>query len=111
MSQLLKKIIQNSIKEKKYVIGSKEVLSSIKNSKLIIISKLIKNNITNKILSEAKNEKIPILFIENQNLKIEKISNIQFRASIVSVTSFNDQDVKSLLQTAKTITLNQQYVI
>ena len=98
MTQLLEKIIRNAITEKKYVFGSKQVFTSIKNSKLVIISKLIANSILDKVISEAKKENIPVVIIQNPNYKIEKICGIQFRVSVMSITSLSEQNIKLLLQ-------------
>ncbi len=103
MTQLLEKIVRNAIAENKYIFGSKQILSSIQNSKLIIISKLIDNPILVKVIHEAKKENIPIIIIQNPNYKIEKICGIQFRASVMSITSINDQNIKLLLQESQNI--------
>jgi len=103
MTQLLEKIVKNAIMEKKYIFGSKQVFSSIKNSKLIIISKLINNPILEQIISEAKKENIPVIIIQNSNYKIEKIFSIQFRVSVMSITSLSDQNIKLLLQESQNV--------
>jgi len=57
MSKLLEKTLKTGIKENKCVVGTKQVLGSLKNSKIVVISESVKENISNKIQSDAKKSK------------------------------------------------------
>jgi len=59
INKQLEKALKDAIKEKKHILGVKQVLGSIKNSKLVILSKSISNIHENEINESAKKEKIP----------------------------------------------------
>ena len=98
MIKILSRILNNAIKEKKFVLGSKEVLTSIKNSKLIITSKSIHYKMIDEIQKNAKQNKIPVINIDDSSIILGKMCGFPFRVSAMSLTSINDQDIKSLLQ-------------
>ena len=61
MSKILEKSLKDARKEDKLTMGTKQVLNSVKNSKLIILSQSIKKEMLEKIESDAKKEKIPLV--------------------------------------------------
>ena len=101
MNKQLEKALKDAIKEKKHVLGVKQVLSSIKNSKLVILSKSISNVHENEITEYAKKEKIPTFQFEGSSVTLGRLCGLQFRVSAVSLTSINDSNIKSILKDAK----------
>ena len=61
MSKLLEKTLKDAIKEKKRILGSKQILAAMQNSKLIVLSQSISQNMEEEIQKSAKKEKIPTL--------------------------------------------------
>ena len=56
MRKILEKALKDSMKEKKSILGSKQVLNSLKNSKLVILSQSAPKKFTDKISEGAKKE-------------------------------------------------------
>ena len=54
MTKLLEKALTDAIKEKKRIIGVKQIIASIKNCKLIVISQSVPTNKAKKIEENAK---------------------------------------------------------
>jgi len=61
MAKLLEKALTGAIKERKHILGTKQVISSMKNSKLVIISKSVSTEITKKIEESAQNDSVPLM--------------------------------------------------
>ena len=57
MAKLLEKALTGAIKERKHILGTKQVVSSMKNSKLVVISQSIPTEIAKKIEESAQNDR------------------------------------------------------
>jgi large subunit ribosomal protein L30e len=68
MRKILEKALKDSMKEKKSILGSKQVLGSLKNSKLVIISQSAPTKFTDKIIEGAKKEKVSMLQFEGSSV-------------------------------------------
>lgn len=101
MSKLLEKTLKDAIKERKRILGSKQILAAIQNSKLIVLSQSISQNMEEKIQESAKKEKIPTLNFEGSSVALGKLCGLQFRVSAISLTSLSDTNIKSLLKETK----------
>ncbi len=101
MSKLLEKALRDEIKEKKCTIGTKEVMSSMKNSKLIVLSQSLKNEITEKIETDAQKAKVPTVAFNGSSMALGKLCGNQFRVSTVSFNSLSDTNIKSILKEAE----------
>ena len=101
MSKLLEKTLKDAIKEKKRILGSKQILAAIQNSKLIVLSQSISQNMEEKIQESAKKEKIPTLDFEGSSVALGRLCGLQFRVSAISLTSLSDTSIKSLLKETK----------
>jgi len=97
----LEKALKDAIKEKKHVLGVKQVLSSIKNSKLVILSKSISHVHENEINESANKEKIPTFQFEGSSVALGRLCGLQFRVSAVSLTSINDSNIQTILKNAE----------
>ena len=61
MSKILEKSLKDARKENKLTMGSKEVLNSVNNSKLIVLSQSVDKIMLEKIESDAKKQKVPLV--------------------------------------------------
>ena len=98
MSKILEKSLRDARKEDKLVMGTKQVLNSVKNSKLIILSQSIKKEMFEKIESDAKKGKIPLVNFQGTSVALGRLCGLQFRISTISFTSIDDANIKSILK-------------
>ena len=101
MSKLLEKTLKDAIKERKRVLGSKQIITTIKDSKLIVLSQSISKTMQDKIQNSAKKEKIPTVDFEGSSVALGRLCGLQFRVSAISLTSLSDTDMKSILKENK----------
>jgi large subunit ribosomal protein L30e len=98
MSKILEKSLRDARKEEKLTMGTKQVLNSVKTSKLIILSQSIKKEMLEKIESDAKKEKIPLVNFQGTSVALGRLCGLQFRISTISFTSIDDASIKSILK-------------
>ena len=98
MSKILEKSLRDARKEDKLIMGTKQVLNSVKNSKLIILSQSIKKEMFEKIESDAKKEKIPLVNFQGTSVALGRLCGLQFRISTISFRSITDANIKSILK-------------
>lgn len=96
--KILEKSLKDARKEDRLTMGSKQVLNSIKNSKLIVLSKSVKKEMLEKIESDAKKEKIPLVNFQGTSVALGRLCGLQFRISTISFTSIDDANIKSILK-------------
>lgn len=102
MSKTLEKALKDAKKEKKSILGSKQVLNSLKNSKLIILSQSAPKKMAEKIIENAKKEKISTVQFEGSSVALGRLCGLQFRVSTISLTSVSDANIKSIMKESKT---------
>ncbi len=98
MSKILEKSLKDALKEDKLTMGSKQVLNSIKNSKLLVLSQSVKKEMFEKIESDAKKEKIPLVNFQGTSVALGRLCGLQFRISTISFTSITDANIKTILK-------------
>ena len=98
MSKILEKSLRDAKKEDQLTMGTKQVLNSLKNSKLIVLSQSIKKEMFEKIESDAKKEKIPLVNFQGTSVALGRLCGLQFRISTISFTSIDDANIKSILK-------------
>jgi large subunit ribosomal protein L30e len=98
MSKILEKSLRDARKEDQLTMGTKQVLNTMKNSKLIVLSKSIKKEMFEKIESDAKKEKIPLVNFQGTSVALGRLCGLQFRISTISFTSLDDASIKSILK-------------
>lgn len=98
MSKLLEKTLKDAIKERKRVLGSKQIIATIKNSKLIVLSQSVSKSVQENIQKLAKKEKIPTVDFEGSSVALGRLCGLQFRVSAISLTSLSDTNIKSILK-------------
>ncbi len=102
MQKILEKALKEAMKEKKSILGSKEVLNSIKDSKLVVLSQSAPKITADKILENAKKEKISTLQFEGSSVALGRLCGLQFRVSTISLTSLSDANIKSIIKESET---------
>jgi len=98
MSKILEKTLKDALKEEKLTMGTRQVLNSVKNSKLIVLSQSVKKEMFEKIESDAKKEKIPLVNFQGTSVALGRLCGLQFRISTISFTSIDDTNLKSILK-------------
>ena len=98
MSKILEKSLKDALKEDKLTLGSKQVLNAIKNSKLLVLSQSVKKEMFEKIESDAKKEKIPLVNFQGTSVALGRLCGLQFRISTISFTSITDANIKTILK-------------
>ena len=98
MSKILEKSLRDARKEDQLTMGTKQVLTSLKNSKLIVLSQSIKKEMFEKIETDAKKEKIPLVNFQGTSVALGRLCGLQFRISTISFTSLDDASIKSILK-------------
>jgi len=102
MRKILEKALKDSMKEKKSILGSKQVLASLKNSKLVILSQSAPKKFADKIIDGAKKEKVSTLQFEGTSVALGRLCGLQFRVSTISLTSVSDANIKSIMKESET---------
>lgn len=98
MSKILEKSLKDALKEEKLTMGARQVLNSVKNSKLIVLSQSVKKEMFEKIESDAKKDKIPLVNFQGTSVALGRLCGLQFRISTLSFTSLDDANLKSILK-------------
>ena len=97
MTKLLEKALTEAIKEKKRIIGVKQIIASIKNCKLVVISQSVPTNKAKKVEEDAQNENIPIIHFEGSSVSLGKLCGLQFRVSAISFNSLSNTNAQAIL--------------
>ena len=98
MSKILEKALKDALKEDKLTMGAKQVLNSVKNSKLIVLSQSVEKEMFEKIESDAKKEKIPLVNFQGTSVALGRLCGLQFRISTISFTSITEANIKSIIK-------------
>jgi large subunit ribosomal protein L30e len=102
MSKILEKSLKDARKENKLTMGSKEVLNSVNNSKLIVLSQSVSKEMFEKIESDAKKQKVPLVNFQGTSVALGRLCGLQFRISTISFTSIDEGNIKSILKDTET---------
>ena len=102
MSKILEKSLKDARKENKLTMGSKEVLNSVNNSKLIVLSQSVDKEMFEKIESDAKKQKVPLVNFQGTSVALGRLCGLQFIISTISFTSIDEANIKSILNDTKT---------
>ncbi len=102
MIKILEKSLRDARKEGNVTVGTRQVLNSVKNSKLIVLSQSVDKEMFDKIESDAKKEKIPLVNFQGTSVALGKLCGLQFRISSVAFTSLDDANIKSILKDTET---------
>ena len=94
--------MKDARKENRLTMGSKEVLNSVNNSKLIVLSQSVDKKMLEKIESDAKKQKVPLVNFQGTSVALGRLCGLQFRISTISFTSIDEANIKSILNDTKT---------
>jgi len=94
--------LKDARKENRLTMGSKEVLNSVNNSKLIVLSQSVDKKMLEKIESDAKKQKVPLVNFQGTSVALGRLCGLQFRISTISFTSIDEANIKSILNDTKT---------
>jgi len=102
MTKLLEKALTGAIKERKRVLGAKQVVSSMKNSKLVVISQSVPTQTAKKIDESAQNDNVPLIHFNDTSVILGKLCGLQFRVSVISLSSLSNTNVQAILKEYET---------
>jgi len=102
MAKLLEKALTGAIKERKHILGTKQVVSSMKNSKLVIISQSVSTEITKKIEENAQNDNVPLLHFNDTSVILGKLCGLQFRVPAISLNSLSATNIQAIIKEHET---------
>jgi large subunit ribosomal protein L30e len=96
----LKKILKDSLENKKLKIGAKEVQKSIKGTNLILASNSLPSLTADKIRKLSEESNIPLIQYPGNSFSLGRLCNLSYRASVVSIKSISENDINSILTDA-----------
>jgi len=102
MAKLLEKALTNAIKERKRILGAKQIVSSMKNSKLVVISQSVPTQTSKKIEESAQNDNVPLIHFNDTSVILGKLCGLQFRVSAISLSSLSNTNVQAILKEYET---------
>ena len=102
MAKLLEKALTGAIKEKKRIIGVKQIMSSMKNSKLVVISQSVPTETAKKIEGSAENNNVPLIHFRDTSVTLGKLCGLQFTVSAISLSSLSNTNVQAILKEYET---------
>ena len=102
MAKLLEKALTNAIKERKRILGAKQIVSSMKNSKLVVISQSVPTQTAKKIEESAQNDNVPLIHFNDTSVILGKLCGLQFRVSAISLNSLSNINVQAILKEYET---------
>ncbi len=102
MGKILEKALKNAIKEKKRVLGTKQIMSSIKDSEIIIISQSVSPKMTKKIEESAQSNSVPLIHFNDTSVILGKLCGLQFRVSAISLNAVSNTNVQAIIKEYET---------
>jgi large subunit ribosomal protein L30e len=96
----LKKILKESMENKKVKIGAKEVQQSIKGTNLILTSNSLPTLTAEKIKKLSEESNIPLIQYPGNSFLLGRLCNLSYRTSVVSIKSISENDIHSILNDA-----------
>ena len=102
MAKLLEKALTGAIKERKRVLGAKQIISSMKNSKLVVISQSVPTQTAKKIEDSAQNINVPLIHFNDTSVILGKLCGLQFRVSAISINSLSATNVQAIIKEYET---------
>ena len=96
MAKLLQKALVSAVKERKRVLGTKQIISSMENSKLVVISRSLSTNLTKKIEETAQNNNVPFVHFNDTSVILGKLCKLPFRVSAISLSSLSNTSIQAI---------------
>ena len=98
MAKLLEKVLVDAIKEKKRILGTKQIMSSMENSKLVLISSSVPVKLTEKIVESAQKHNVPLIHFNDTSVVLGKLCGLSFRVSAISLSSLSNTNAEAILK-------------
>ena len=92
------KILKDSMKGGKYILGAREVAQGMKGSKVIICTRSLPPNLGATIRSEAQKNEIPVVDFKATSSELARMVGRPFRVSVIALRSLGDADLRQLLK-------------
>ncbi len=92
----LAKILKDSMKGGKYVLGAKEVAAGMKGSRVIICTKSLRPRLEAKIRGEAQKQEIPVIDFKATSPELARMLGRPFRVSVIALRSLTETELKQL---------------
>ena len=102
MAKLLQKALTDAIKERKRVLGVKQIVSSMKNSNLVVISQSVPTQTAKKIEESAQKIIVPLIHFNDTSVILGKLCGLQFRVSAISLNSLSATNVQAIIKEYET---------
>ncbi len=90
------KILKDSMKGGKYVLGAREVFQGMKGSKVIICTRSLPPNLEARIRGEAQKNEIPVINFKATSTELARMVGRPFRVSVIALRSLGDADLRQL---------------
>ncbi len=110
MSKILAKTLKDAIREKRVVLGSRQVLNSIKSSNLVVCSN--SGSVTmDSAIQAAEKEDVPVVRFDGNSRTLGKMCGLQFRVSTLSLRDASPATVQSVIkESGNNQTINESNV-
>ncbi len=92
------KILKDSMKGGKYVLGAREVAQGMQGSKVIICTTSLPPSMAARIRSEAQKNEIPVIDFKATSSELARMVGRPFRVSVIALRSLGDADLRQLLK-------------
>jgi ribosomal protein L30E len=92
----LAKILKDSMKGGKYILGAKEVVSGMKGSRVILSTKSLPPRLEARVRSEAQRLEVPIVDLKATSSELARMIGRPFRVSVIALRTLGENDLKQL---------------
>ncbi len=92
----LAKILKESMKGGKYVLGAKEVAAGMKGSRVIICTKSIPPRLEARVRDEARKQEVPVVDLKATSSELARMLGRPFRVSVIALRSLTETELKQL---------------
>ena len=91
----LAKILKDSMKGGKYLLGAKEVVSGMKGSRVILCTKSLPPRLGARVRSEAQRQ-VPVVDLKATSSELARMLGRPFRVSVIALRSLGENELKQL---------------
>ncbi len=95
-SSLVAKILKETMKSGKYVLGAKEVAAGMKGSKAIICTNSVPASLEAKIRSEAQKNEIPVISLSATSSEFARMIGRPYKVSAIALRSLGESELRQL---------------
>jgi ribosomal protein L30E len=92
----LAKILKDSMKGGKYILGAKEVVSGMKGSRVILCTKSLPPRLEAMVRSEAQRLEVPIVDLKASSSELARMIGRPFRVSVIALRTLGENELKQL---------------